>query len=98
MSSAIGICEICGGESDRSFGSGGEHLRGHVCCGYCKGILESELLALEDGESAGKAYDRARIRGGLAAQVRRLRRENEELYRENERLRHEVERLKITLC
>ena len=94
----IGICEICGGESDRSFGSGGEHLRGHVCCGYCKGILESELLALEDGEPAGKAYDRARIRGGLAAQVRRLKQENVDLYRANELLRQEVDRIKITFC
>ena len=50
--SNIGKCEICGEESDQSFGTGGPHLREHICCSRCKEILERELLALDDNEPA----------------------------------------------
>lgn len=83
--SNIGKCEICGEESDQSFGTGGPHLREHICCSRCKEILERELLALDDNEPAGKAYDRAKIRASLKARIRARDQRIEELERAAEK-------------
>lgn len=83
--SNIGKCEICGEESDQSFGTGGPHLREHICCSRCKEILERELLALDDNELAGKAYDRAKIRALLKARIRARDQRIEELERAAEK-------------
>ena len=83
--SNIGKCEICGEESDQSFGTGGPHLREHICCSRCKEILERELLALDDNEPAGKAYDRAKIRALLKTRIRARDQRIEELERAAEK-------------
>jgi hypothetical protein len=73
----IGECEICGGDSYQSFGTGGPHLREHICCTRCKEMLETELLALDDNEPAGKAYDRAKIKARMKTKIRQLKAELE---------------------
>ena len=83
--SGIGKCEICGEESDQSFGTGGPHLREHICCSRCKEILETELLALDDNEPAGKAYDRAKNRALLKSRIRARDQIIEELRNERNR-------------
>ena len=81
----IGKCEICGRDSDQSFGTGGPHLREHICCTKCTEILKTELLALDDNEPPGKAYDRARNRALLKNRIHDLKQKIEEL--ENEKVK-----------
>ena len=71
----IGPCEMCGEESNQSWGSEHGFVRGHVICTTCCEVLEEELLALEDDEPAGKAYIRARRRCKLMARIRKLKAE-----------------------
>lgn len=70
--SGIGTCEFCGRDSDAA-------ANDHIICMRCRGIIETELWALDPDEPARKAYERARRICQLGGKIAALREENKKL-------------------